>query len=493
MPDAEVTTVGACLQASRDAQRQGDFDAMLAAAERAVALNGDDPDAGFRRLECLLYCGRADRVLEALVELEHCAGRDSALWARVGEFYAHCTDHEASLRCYAQAAKFAQDNPDTLFALAAAEIATGAIDDAERHLTEVIRLNPHDYDAYRNRATLRRQSAESNHIAEIEALFSRGTRTPAGEAQLCYALAKEYEDLGETDTAFDYLSRGAAKRRSLMNYRVEGDVAVMAKLRAVFNSATMQEDTPSCDETGPVFVIGLPRSGTTLVDRILSSHSKVDSLGEINDFAYALMHTLRQSADKLALIDLAATMDFAALGRRYVDATRRYGRKGPYLVDKTPLNFLYFGLIRLALPNARIVHVHRNPMDSCYGMYRTLFRAGYPFSYDFEDLGKYYVAYQQLMEHWREVAPDGFLDVAYESLVADQERVSRRMLAYCGLNWEPACLEFHRNDSPISTASSAQVRRPIYRDAVHRWRRYERQLEPLAAFLKREHVDIEDS
>lgn len=491
MPDAEVTTVGGCLQASRDAQRQGDFDAMLDAAERAAALDAEDPAVRFRRLECLLYCGRADRVLAELARLEDRAGSDPALCARLGEFYAHCADHEASLRCYARAAKLVPDNPDCLFALAAAEIATGAIDDAERHLTDVIRLNPHDYDAYRNRATLKRQSAESNHIAEIEALLSRGTRTPAGEAQLCYALAKEYEDLGQTDTAFDYLSRGAAKRRSLMNYRVEGDVAVMAKLRAVFNNATLQEDAPSCDETGPIFVIGLPRSGTTLVDRILSSHPQVDSLGEINDFAYALMHTLGQSSDKLALIDLAATMDFAGLGRRYVDSTRHYGRKGPYLIDKTPLNYLYLGLIRLALPNARIVHVHRNPMDSCYGMYRTLFRAGYPFSYDFEDLGKYYVAYQQLMEHWREVAPDGFLDVAYESLVADQERVSRRIIAYCGLNWERACLEFYRNGSPISTASSAQVRRPMYRDAVHRWRRYECQLEPLAAFLKREHVDID--
>jgi tetratricopeptide (TPR) repeat protein len=491
MIDAQTAKVESCLQASRKAQQAGRFDVMLREAERAAALDVDDDRAGFRLLECLLYCGRPDRVQDLLARSEAAAGSDDRMLCRIAEFYAHCADHESAFRCYERAVSMRPDNSEYLFALSAAEIATGRIDAAERHLSAAIRLNPHDYDAYRNRATLRRQTAASNHVAEIETLLDKGTRTPAGEAQLCYALAKEYEDLGDYEASFRYLRRGADKRRSLMKYRVEGDVAVMARLRKMFDAALMQKDAASCGETGPVFVIGLPRSGTTLVDRILGSHSAVDSLGEINNLAYSLMHTLQRSADKLQLVELSAHMDFAALGQRYVDSIRRYGRKGPLLIDKTPLNYLYVGLIRLALPNAQIIHIRRNPMDSCYAMYRTLFRAGYPFSYDFEDLGKYYIAYRQLMDHWRDVAPGAFLDVSYESLVDDQERVSREIVARCGLEWEPACLDFHLNSAAVSTASSAQVRRPMYRDAVQRWRYYERQLQPLVDFLQREGIDID--
>lgn len=466
---------------------------MLEAAERASKADKRDLRARFRLLECRLYCGQIDKVLSSLEELEAAAGNDHRLLGQVGELYTHCADHESALRCYQAAARLQWDNPEYLFALSAAEIAVGKLDAAESHLDGVIALNPHDYDAYRNRATLRRQTKDDNHIAEIEVLLAEGAKTPAGEAQLCYALAKEYEDLGEDERSFDYLKRGADKRRSIMRYNVDSDVAVMERLREVFDAGLMNGGARGYDEPGPVFVMGLPRSGTTLVDRILSSHSLVESLGEINNFAYSLMHTIGQSGEKLELIDLSAEIDFRELGRRYTDSILSFGRTSPLLVDKTPLNYLYIGLIRLALPAARVVHIRRNPMDSCYGMYRTLFRAGYPFSYDFDDLGKYYIAYRQLMEHWTEVAPDAFLDVRYESLVDDQEKVSREIVEYCGLDWEPECLDFHQNTSAVSTASSVQVRRPVYRDAMQRWRRYETQLRPLAEYLGARGISLDDS
>jgi thioredoxin-like negative regulator of GroEL len=471
------------LRASHEAQARSDFDGMLEAAERASEADGQDLRARFRLFECRLYCGQIDKVLSSLEDLEAAAHDDHRLLAQLAEFYTHCADHESALRCYQAAARLQWDNPEYLFALAAAEIAVGQLDSAESHLDGVIALNPHDYDAYRNRATLRRQTRDDNHIAEIEVLLAEGAKTPAGEAQLCYALAKEYEDLGEDERSFDYLRRGADKRRSIMSYDVDGDVAVMNRLREVFDAELIDSGARGYDEPGPVFVMGLPRSGTTLVDRILSSHSRVESLGEINNFAYSLMHTIGQGGDKLKLIDMSATIDFRELGERYVRSIRSFGKTSPFLIDKTPLNYLYVGLARLALPGARIVHIRRNPMDSCYGMYRTLFRAGYPFSYDFEDLGKYYVAYRRLMDHWRDVAPGAFIDVSYESLVDDQEEVSRQIVDYCGLEWEPACLEFHKNTSAVSTASSIQVRRPVYRDAMQRWRRYEKQLQPLADYL----------
>lgn len=483
-------SVDAHLLASQVQQRLGHFDAMLKMAEQASAIDEKNLNAKFRLLECLLYCGRADRVLDELASLEAGAKSDPRLLAQLAEYYAHCVDHEAARRCYRKASKLDPDNAEYLFGLASSEIAHGDMDTAERLLNRVIEIAPHDYDAYRNRATLRRQRHDDNHIDELLQRLKAGVQRPAGEVQLCFALAKEYEDLHEDDVAFDWLRRGADKRRSLLKYRVDGDLAVLARLQRVFDRTMMDRDVAGCADKGPVFVIGLPRSGTTLIDRILGSHSLVTSLGEINDFAYSLMHTLNTAGTKLELIDLSADIDFAALGRRYVQGTNNYRKTSPYLIDKTPLNYLYVGLIRLALPNARIVHIKRNPMDSCYGMYRTLFRAGYPFSYDLDDLGKYYIAYRELMDHWGAVAPDAFLDVSYEELVDNQETVSRRIIEYCELDWEPACLDFHKNSSAVATASSAQVRRPVYRDALQRWRRYEKQLQPLADQLRAAGIDI---
>jgi tetratricopeptide (TPR) repeat protein len=279
------------LRASVEAQQRGDFDAMLEAADRANALGPSNMRVTFRLLECLLYCGHVDRVRSTLGGLEEGAVSDHELLCRVAEFYTHCADHESAHRCYSRAVELDPRNPEYLFALSAAEIATGDMEAAEAHLEEVIRANPHDYDAYRNRAPLR-------------------------------TLAKEYEDLGDYETSFQYLKQGADKRRSLMNYKVEGDLAVMDRLRKVFDEELLSQSV-GCDDTGPIFIIGLPRSGTTLVDRILSSHSQVDSLGEINNFAYALMHTIGRAGDKLTLVDYSADIDFSVLGRRYVNAIRR--------------------------------------------------------------------------------------------------------------------------------------------------------------------------
>lgn len=471
------------------AQQLGRFDRMLSSASQALSLDPAHRGAQFRVLECQLYCGMADRVLDRLRSLEAGAGDDHLLLCKIAEFYTHCARHDSACRCYRRAVELRPNNAEYLFSLAASLIATGSIDEAELVLDRVIGLNPADFDAYRNRSTLRKQTAESNHIETMLQKLAEGPLRPAGEAQLCFALSKELEDVGRYDEAFALLKRGADRRRSQMRYRVESDLVAMERIAAVFDRSVFQRQAAGCPERGPIFVMGLPRSGTTLVDRILSSHSQVESLGEINDFAYALMRTAG-GGDKLDLISRSAGIDAQLLGRRYIDSTRAYGRRAVRLIDKTPLNYLYVGLIHLALPRARIVHVRRNPMDSCYGMYRTLFRAGYPFSYDIDDLARYYIAYRRLMDHWRNVIPRAFLDVDYESIVADQERASRRIVDYCDLEWEPGCLDFHRNAAPVATASSAQVRQPVYADAVHRWRRYERQLQPLVTRLQAAGIDI---
>jgi hypothetical protein len=248
----------------------------------------------------------------------------------------------------------------------------------------------------------------------------------------------------------------------------------------------------------PIFIVGLPRSGTTLVDRILSSHSQVQSLGEINDLSYALIAQAqrpedeeRGPPDRLELIRRSAQLDFAALGSDYLRRVAGYPRDKPRFIDKTPWNFLYLGLIALALPQARIIHLRREPMDSCLALYKTLFRSGSPYSYDLGDLARYYLAYHRLMEHWRRALPGRVLEVDYERLVQSQESATRELLEGCGLAFEPQCLEFHRNSAPAATASAVQVREPIHARSVGIWKDYARWLVPLAAALREGGVAID--
>jgi hypothetical protein len=234
----------------------------------------------------------------------------------------------------------------------------------------------------------------------------------------------------------------------------------------------------------PIFIVGLPRSGTTLVDRILDSHSDVVAAGELNDWALALVDAVRRASGVMQvprkeLVSRSAHVDFAALGADYLRRARRLVGDAPRFTDKMPLNYLYCGLIHRALPAAKIVHLTRHPLASGYAMYKTLFKDGYPFSYDLGEIGRYYIAYRRLMTHWHAVMPGVIYELPYEQLVADQVGETRKLLAYCGLDWQDACVDFHHNAAPTTTASASQVREPLYDSSVSQWRHYAAQLTPL--------------
>jgi tetratricopeptide (TPR) repeat protein len=441
------------------------------------------------------FDGEVAAAIETLGQLKSRAWHDHALLQSIAGAYLKCGQHSSSDECYARSVELQPSNPDYLYNLATSRIAMGNIGEAESLFTRAIKLNPADYGAWLNRSGLRKQTAESNHVEQLKFVKAHLTDDDEGQVPVCFALAKELEDLGRHDESFAYLQEGAHRRRLGMQYDVSEDERAMAEIASVFSADRFSQVNTQPAERHPIFILGLPRSGTTLVDRIVSSHSRVDSLGEHSTLPLALMkmggQTFGESTDKLDLIGRSADFDFQELGDRYLRGIEGFGNRAERLIDKTPQNFLYLGLIRLSMPGARVIHLRRKPMDVCYAIYKTLFRAGYPFSYSLQETGRYYIAYHRLMAHWRSVIPGAFLDVDYEKLVGDQEGETRRILEYLELDWEDGCLDFHRHSGPAATASAAQVRQPIYSSSVDLWRKYEKQLTPFADRLREHGIEVD--
>ena len=236
-----------------------------------------------------------------------------------------------------------------------------------------------------------------------------------------------------------------------------------------------------------VFILGMPRSGTSLVEQILASHPDVYGAGELDEMRQIILGqqntTILSEAFRMIPDNLAETIN--NVGRKYVQNIRnKTSSKAKFITDKMPQNFLYIGLIRMTLPNAKIIQCLRNPLDNCFSIYKNYLFEGHQYSFDLEELGEYYLLYHDLMRYWHKLFPGKIYTLSYENLVGDQENETRKLLGYCDLSWNDACLSFHKTERAITTASAAQVRRPIYKDSVKLWEKYKKQLEPLSEILK---------
>jgi tetratricopeptide (TPR) repeat protein len=488
----------ALIAASQQALRRGDAAAALADADRAVALEPGNPVPRLQRATCLLALRRRHEALDAADAAQRRAPTDPRLQDAVATLLNIANEQQRALAAYDRAVELAPFEAQFRYNRAAVRRFVGDLEGAEADYDRAIELRPNDYEAYLNRSGLRVQTESRNHVAALEALLAQPCADWRGEMQLCYALAKEYEDLGRHAQSFEYLRRGAGQRRAHMNYDVGIDVATVDWIIEAFPHGQLQsagaapraaaESPAAAPAAAPIFIVGLPRSGTTLVERILGSHASLTSAGELNAFALAIVDAARRlrggaAVPRRELVALSAELDFPALGQDYLHRARALIGGGRF-IDKMPLNYLYCGLIRRALPDARIIHTTRHPLAAGYAMYKTLFKDGYPFSYDLQDIARYYVAYRRLMDHWLTSMPEAIHEVSYERLVSDQIGETRKLLAYCGLEWQDACADFHRNPRPTTTASAAQVRRPLYDSSVAQWRHYAAQLAPLKGVLE---------
>ncbi len=412
---------------------------------------------------------------------------DPIAFDTLGVVYTKANAHARAAQAFQHAVDLEPEHANYRFNLAVSHMFHGDVDAAEREYEACVRIDPTYWRAHLGLSHLRRQTAERNHVVRTQELLHRHTGNADAEIYLHLSLAKEFEDLGDYPAAYGNYTKGKAAHGKRIGSTAARDTADFRAVEAYF---TEPPHGTGDDSREPIFVMGMPRTGTTLVDRILSSHSRVHSAGELGHFAVALQRVAGRPARTLAEIIGNLPTDFdawSALGRAYVESTRPGTGHTPHFVDKLPHNFLYAGFIATALPNARLVCLRRNPMDTCLSNFRQLFALESPnhdYSYDLLDTGRYFLLFDRLMRFWQSKFPGRILEIDYEALVSSQEDTTRRLLAFCDLSWDEACVRFEQNAAPVATASALQVRSGMNRESMQRWKRYEPQLHDLRQLLE---------
>jgi tetratricopeptide (TPR) repeat protein len=457
-----------------------------------------------RRADYLAHYAKALALVRRLREARFAADRSMALSSddpltleMLGSVYMQANAIVQSASAFRGAVALRPEHAPLRFNLAYALIALGDTAGAEHELEACIRLEPRQWPAHLSLAKLQRQTATSQHFERLRSLLERHGNDTVARIFLNMALAKEHEDLADYPTAFEHYARGKSAARSLRPPSADRDKAMFEALMRAFPVAPFAAEEGGVADA-PIFIIGMPRTGTTLLDRMISSHPDVYSAGELQNFATLLQQASNSRAPLLSVADIAAHtshIDWPRLGTAYVDSTRPATADKPRFIDKMPHNFLYAGFIARALPNARIICLRRDPLDTCLGNFRHLFdpESGfYDYSLDLLDIGRYYIQFDRLMAHWREVLPGRILEIPYESLVESPEASTRQLLAFCGLPWNDACLRSESNTAPVNTPSAWQVRAPIYKTAVGQWRRYAPQLLDLREVLAGAGIPLQD-
>lgn len=411
----------------------------------------------------------------------------AAMASRISGDYVSARAHFESLR------RLHPGNTHYLFELGLTQEYLGLFEDAIANYEASLQAESLNYRARQALVQLQKQSAVSNHVAELEKQIALPDNDGWRWLHLGHALSKTYEDFGDLHKSFGWLTKAKQTRRGRFPYAA-------AQVEALAEAAKAVRTSPgeSCEASDPIFIAGLARSGTTLADRILSSHPDVTSAGEIGNFAQ-LLKLFSGSATPATLdVDMlsrAGDVDFKRLGRAYIDSTRPITGATPRFIDKAPSNFFLAPLILRALPNARIICMRRKPLDSVLSNYKQIFPFDdryYDYVYDLEWTAQKFVVFDRLIAHWREVLPpDRFMVLQYEDLVANQEARTRDLLAFCGLEWDARTLSFHENAAGVATPSARQVRQPMNTQAVGRWEKYGAALDPARRVLEAAGISLE--
>jgi len=467
------------------------------AFETALAIDADRYDAAVELASLYSASRRNADVAALLAKYEDKLSNSPMYLDLAGTVYTEIGLHLKAWPLFKKAATL-QPGVDLFQAnFAACGIFLGKIEEAQEMYRALLKRFPNHR---RNHYELSRlgKAKDTKHVEQMEEVLRTTNDTPDKNIYMYYALGKELEDLEQWERSFEYYKKAGDAVTSVANYDVTEDIVIIDKIIEVCNSEWLTNGTgsPSTIDFGktPIFIVGLPRTGTTLTERIVSGHSQVESVGE----TLFLQMLLRkesgvESIDSMnpEMVEAVAKKDIGLIAKGYMDTVNYKLGNEPMFIDKLPFNVLYLGFIAKAWPNAKIILLVRNPMDSCFSMYKQVFTWAYKFSYSLDGLGQYFVAYHRLRRHWQEILKDRLIEVEYESLVTDQEGQTRLLLDKLGLKFEQACFDFDKNKTPIATASSVQVRDKVHSQSVNKWTRFRKQLQPLKDHLENAGIEVE--
>jgi tetratricopeptide (TPR) repeat protein len=434
---------------------------------------------------------KEDRFNEALAAVEKSLELDPGLahsWVFKGNVLSRAQRHEEAIAAYDQAIALSPGHSGAMAGKGHVLKTIGRTDEAIATFRECIRLHPGFGEPWWSLANLKTFSFDEEEVAVLEDLVTRESLGDEPRVNMRYALGKHYENDKDYERAFTHYQAGASLRRANEVYDPVQNQVVNERVMETFDAAFFEAHQGwGLDDDAPILVVGLPRSGSTLIEQILASHSQVDATMELGDLGRCIRQISRARRDRREYPEATLELkeeDVAALAERYLEGAARFRGDAPFFIDKMPNNFAHLGLLRLMLPRAKVINAVRHPLDSCLGSFKQLFYRGQSFTYDWFELGQYYLQYQRIMDHWHRLFPGWILDVRYEDVVRDQEGQTRRMLDFLGLEFEEPCLRFWETERAINTASSEQVRRPIYTGGLNFWRHYEPQLDELIEQLK---------
>ena len=439
-----------------------------------------------KQLKDLERYGEARAVLEELISAQP---NNPKAHFRLATLLGSGTMTEESAEAYRRCLELAPEHPGALLGLGHTLKTLGRQEESISAYLRCIEVHPKNGEVYYSLANLKTYRFSDAQIIAMKRRLTGGDVQAVEEVNLLFALARAYEQRGDYSTAWRYYESGNSRQRRLINYDWQQTKTINDSLVAFYNHAFFEKTAAYGNpDPAPIFILGMPRSGSTLVEQIIASHSQVEGTGELPYIARLISSLGRNHAGDSkhpAVLSELEANQFAALGRRYLQmADRHRPEAGPCFIDKMPNNFSRIGFIHAILPNAKIIDVRRNPMDACVGNLRQLYAKGQPFCYDQRDVGEYYLQYQRMMDHWDEVLPGQVLHVQYENIVENLELQARRILAHLELPWEDDCLNYHQTNRAVRSASSSQVRQAIYSSGIGFWKNYQPKLKELQRVLQ---------
>ena len=464
----------------------------FSAFQSVVKLDHDHAPAWAQLAKLYMSEGQVNMADAALRETLRIKPDDPIVLDLIGTTLSLMGEHSAAQAFFGRANTKKPNFPPFMQNLANNLVYHGDTAAADAIFSKIIELQPDSPQAHWGLASSTR-ATNASHIEQMRLLQAKHERDPRGRAFYLYAMGKEREDLQQWDEAFEAFSRGAAARRATIEFDESGEIAMFDYLEAQYTRDWLDSLPDGNPDPSPIFVLGQPRTGTTLVERIITSHSQVHSAGELQQLGLAVRRLINYRNPKRFSAELfagARELEPAKIGSMYLQTSSKMRGATPRFVDKLPQNYLMIPLILKALPNAKIVHLVRHPMDACFASYKQLFADAYLHSYDQQEMARHHARYRKLMQVWQKRFPGCIFDISYENTVRDLEPNARALIDYLELPWQDACLNFHQQEGAVSTASAAQVREPAHTRSIGRWRRYEKQLQPMKMALEEAGVSV---